>query len=437
MLSIKNSNILVDLTMNKIFENINNKLIELKPNRAGLYSFKLDGVIYTKRYEWISLYAKFGIYFLSEHKHQVDNLYFVKYRPYGVARLYHENALPLFKYPVEIFIKGKNFRLVARYPQYAVSSEGEVWSLITNKFIKPRQYHTEGYITVPIMDNYYKKKRQNWVSVHKLVALAWVKNNDYIKNNIIDHKDNIKYNNHFSNLIWCSGSNNLSKTIYEKRSNNIITRNIDTNDIKEYNSLKSCCNDLDIPKIDTKLDYLNLGRIWVSKDKKNRFEILFKKDFKDWYYPEKNGEVKRNRGKVDCKNAEFYNLKTKLIFTGLSREQVLKLLNIKSISIVNSRMTKRAFNVPINDWLVKLNTDITFEELSKNIVIPKNTSKKIELIGMEDNKILNVNSIYEIQKLTGLDYRTIYNRVKTKTPLLIDNKKYLLTIKSAVEYKPL
>jgi len=48
-------------------------------------------------------------------------------------------------------------------------------------------------------------------SVHRLVALAYIPNpNNYP---IVRHLDNNKYNNHVSNLEWCTHSTNTKQAV--------------------------------------------------------------------------------------------------------------------------------------------------------------------------------------------------------------------------------
>lgn len=64
----------------------------------------------------------------------------------------------------------------------------------------------------------YKKVKQNngylrykWSTVHKLVALAFVPN--VLNKDKINHIDGNKENNHFSNLQWCTHSENMKHAV--------------------------------------------------------------------------------------------------------------------------------------------------------------------------------------------------------------------------------
>lgn len=97
---------------------------------------------------------------------------------------------------------------------YQVSNLGNVRSLTrrVNTFNGFRT--TKGKVLKPLLSNtgYYRvdlKRNQsdNYVSIHKLVAEAFVPNpNNYT---VINHKDNDRLNNYATNLEWCTQSYNV------------------------------------------------------------------------------------------------------------------------------------------------------------------------------------------------------------------------------------
>lgn len=99
---------------------------------------------------------------------------------------------------------------------YKVSNIGRVKSLKgTEKILKTHQVR-DGYLTVML----YKDKIPKRMSVHRLVAIAFIPN----KNNypFVNHKDENKKNNHVENLEWCTNEYNMSygtlgERISEKR----------------------------------------------------------------------------------------------------------------------------------------------------------------------------------------------------------------------------
>lgn len=89
------------------------------------------------------------------------------------------------------------------FPEYTIDSNGNVFSTISNKYLKPSRMKT-GYLTVELFRN-GKSKR---VLIHRLVADAFIPNPyNYPQ---VNHKDENKENNHVDNLEWCTAKYNMN-----------------------------------------------------------------------------------------------------------------------------------------------------------------------------------------------------------------------------------
>ena len=117
---------------------------------------------------------------------------------------------------------------------YAITTEGEVWSYKSKKFLKPGVSH-KGYLFVNLCKNWYVK----CVRVHRLVATAYIPNPE--NHPQVNHKDENKTNNCLQNLEWCDGKYNHNYgTINERISNSkkipILQYDLDGNFIREWPS---------------------------------------------------------------------------------------------------------------------------------------------------------------------------------------------------------
>lgn len=115
---------------------------------------------------------------------------------------------------------------------YKVSNLGNVKSMTTNKLLTSKSLKS-GYRTVWLKDQSYK--------VHRLVAIAFVENNDE-KLTIVNHKDGDKLNNNVENLEWTTIAKN-NKHAYDIGLNRLTRRAVqqldkDDNVLQTFESLK-------------------------------------------------------------------------------------------------------------------------------------------------------------------------------------------------------
>lgn len=95
---------------------------------------------------------------------------------------------------------------------YQVSNIGRVKSLPRGKQWPYRQTHNN--IRVPHLKNGYlavnlsKNNKVKWISIHRLVAIAFIPNPQNFP--CVNHKDENKLNNNVDNLEWCTYKYNVN-----------------------------------------------------------------------------------------------------------------------------------------------------------------------------------------------------------------------------------
>ena len=85
---------------------------------------------------------------------------------------------------------------------YLISNLGNVFSLKTNKILK--DVNARGYRHITL----YTQDGQKTLSIHRLVAKAFLKNND--RSLVINHINEIKHDNRLVNLEWCTQKENVN-----------------------------------------------------------------------------------------------------------------------------------------------------------------------------------------------------------------------------------
>lgn len=90
--------------------------------------------------------------------------------------------------------------------EYLISDSGRVLRVLSKGKTKEIKLYKDkdGYLTVCLCKHNKKKTAR----VHRLVAEAFIPNNDRYPQ--VNHKDEIKSNNHYSNLEWCTAKYNTA-----------------------------------------------------------------------------------------------------------------------------------------------------------------------------------------------------------------------------------
>ena len=128
-------------------------------------------------------------------KHDVTNFEYV------ISEIRHDND--------EYYLDEILFKPIPNYDGYIISEDGVVYSLKRQKFI-PHTYNHAGYQTVTITSSDHIRTPKK---VHRLVYEAYVGKID--PGMQIDHRDNIRYHNHYTNLQQLTGRDNVRKSFTE------------------------------------------------------------------------------------------------------------------------------------------------------------------------------------------------------------------------------
>lgn len=106
----------------------------------------------------------------------------------------------------------KVFKIVKGFEEYACTEFGEVMKLSSGKVISQFLVGVPPYYSVNFTIN-GKSKQQR---VHRVVAMAWLDNDDPVNKTQVNHIDGNKYNNHISNLEWVTPAQNQQHAVSTK-----------------------------------------------------------------------------------------------------------------------------------------------------------------------------------------------------------------------------
>lgn len=130
----------------------------------------------------------------------MNKIYFIVGDMYKIV-LKEELILKVFKYEIdEIDDNDKRNLEFIGYPDYSVIRDGRIWSHISNKFLTKIDYKYCYRVKL------YLNKVNRLFSLSKLVALAFVPNDDPMNKTKVKHIDGNNKNDADYNLKWCSTS---------------------------------------------------------------------------------------------------------------------------------------------------------------------------------------------------------------------------------------
>lgn len=115
---------------------------------------------------------------------------------------------------------------------YAVSNLGRIMNTKTKK-IKTLCHDKYGYLTVSL----WKNNKEKNLKVHRLVAFMFV--DGWFENAVVNHKDEVKDNNVYFNLEWCTVAYNNEYNDRQKRCQKKVSLfSLEGKYIRDFESVK-------------------------------------------------------------------------------------------------------------------------------------------------------------------------------------------------------
>lgn len=327
---------------------------------------------------WLRNVSMFKMQLPEEYRSDYSNIEFIDIIPNKLG--FKADVMMFFKKPYTILEK---YRIVPNYPNMAVSCDGEIietyTGLVINKHIPAKAKY---YPSARAEDPFTGEVRSHLV--HRLVALAWVPNNDPSRW-MVNHKDGNKHNFYYKNLEWVTpGENNDHAFANGLRSDNTtcIVQDTKTWEVHSFPTMSEACRWMDIPP----RVMVNFDNQRVSKILKDRYEIRFGDDRTPWVY-----------SKGDVIRAGRYTITVDLgqgdIRTYHDRRDMQSDLKIWNVSNIEEACKKGQQQYP----------------LAKFDFVDSYTSETIQYINTKTREIKEGNTIAEIARVLNLHKSNVRN----------------------------
>lgn len=240
-------------------------------NREPAIELLMYGVNKTVPLEWLRLVTHFEVDLPIQ---QFWNLSFVPTHDWKYANSVRRLMIFINKYITYKEI----YRIVPNYTRYAVSADGVLIDRKTDTVVEPSS--GSDYLKVFV----YNPDKGKFVDtvLHRLVALAWVRNPDPERYYIVNHIDGNKQNPKSDNLEWVSYSENNAHAYQTGLKFTIAckVRNVEIKTITEYVSMRDAS------------DYMGIGASqfthhmtkWPDKLIKGVYEVKLGNDTTSWVH---------------------------------------------------------------------------------------------------------------------------------------------------------
>ena len=251
---------------------------------------------------------------------------------------------------------------------------------------------------------------------HRLTAEAWVKNDDYFINYIVDHIDRNKFNNRVENLRWVSQAVNIGRhNSSSNEDNRYMLMDVEIGKIYEFLSLRKIA---DFLRVDVRnIEARTLPTIIKIKTKEgDKYYIIEdKENFTNWSLLKK-AVIGKYRYKVIYPNNSIKYFVT--------IEDVVRSFKIPR-KVLGSDRYEDAKNYLAN-------IDVKLVRLVENDYRnPNNKKYKIEAMDLDTGEVIVADSTRLMAEKLGLKSKShiifrLNGNKREGLPLVIGNKKYLI-----------
>lgn len=229
-----------------------------------VFEIEIDDFTYKVNIALCFILAKYEIYFESKDKEFYFNL--------EIKQMYRQKVkkgepkivdIPVLTKPLEV----NGYRLLIQYPKYEINEFGVVRNKKTKREIISVKSPDNGYYYTDLYDP--SKNDRAKVRTHRLSALAWKHNDNYVIAYQVNHINGDKSENGSSNVEWSTGTENVLHALKTQLRpvNKYLIKDLVTGEVT---------GPLFYGQVKEKMGFFTnwLSRGTRSKPFKNRYEII-------------------------------------------------------------------------------------------------------------------------------------------------------------------
>ena len=242
----------------------------------------LYGITKKWNLNWLFYAAYFDIDTIPNVKEHLSDIIFKNINSSYLR--YKINKIMVFKNPIYYGI-GNEARIIPNYHKYAITKDGSIINTSTNTLVDTYTSDHSGYRLVTIYSSVNRKSCS--VKLHRLLALAYIPNNDYVLRPMINHINLKVYDNRIENLEWVSNQENSIHAVESganKTARPILVLDAFTKEVKRYRSAGAFFKEIGFGSTSRSNLFGNNPGFLI----KNRYEAKFEDDTKEWYYLNRN-----------------------------------------------------------------------------------------------------------------------------------------------------
>lgn len=326
------------------------------------------------------------------------------------------SKVPVFRKPVTITKDNKIFRIIPRFPKYAVSKDGQIieWETMEQLRVGAHRGNSVRKTDVDYPQVYvYNPETMfyRYMMIHRIVAMAWVKNpdNDFVERPIVNHMDGDKSNYHANNLEWCSFKHNSVHAVNAGlRGDNLKcrVRDFETGTIREFSSLSQAEQFMGLSTNVLRTNKINIRPGMLLGD---RYEFRLEGDETPWFYENRKEKVKPGRYGISVTHEdgtveEFYDTRD---FT-----KRFALWNcpgmVKLVPLAKAKYPTKKFEL-----------------------IDFYNSNKIQAYRLADKTIIETKTMVEMTKITGVSGHALVSCLKGQETFVENGYAYRYKVNKA------